>query len=95
MPCDTMHLMKDLFWKVFHMHGKLICNLYALLCWQKFILVGSGCYMNIFNVGDIASYRDVLDPIYHSKQSFKLRSSNKMQFHHGKERERHPPIQEP
>jgi hypothetical protein len=36
--------MQDLFWKLFHMHGKLICNLYALLCWQKFILVKSGCY---------------------------------------------------
>jgi hypothetical protein len=26
------------------MYGKLICNLYALLCWQNFILVNSGCY---------------------------------------------------
>jgi hypothetical protein len=39
-----MHPMQDLFSKVFHMHGKLICNLYALLCWQNFILANSGCY---------------------------------------------------
>jgi hypothetical protein len=26
------------------MYGKLICNLYVLLCWQNFILVKSGCY---------------------------------------------------
>jgi hypothetical protein len=26
------------------MYGKLICILYALLCWQNFILVKSGCY---------------------------------------------------
>jgi hypothetical protein len=31
-----MHPMQDYFWKDFYMHGKLICNLYALLCWQKF-----------------------------------------------------------
>jgi hypothetical protein len=39
-----MHPMQDLFWKVFHMYGKLICMIYALLCWQNFILVKSGCY---------------------------------------------------
>jgi hypothetical protein len=27
------------------MYYKLLCNLYALLCGQKFILVKSGCYM--------------------------------------------------
>jgi hypothetical protein len=27
------------------MYCKLICILYALLCWQNFILVKSGCYM--------------------------------------------------
>jgi hypothetical protein len=27
--------MRDYFWKVFHMHSKFICHLYALLCWQK------------------------------------------------------------
>jgi hypothetical protein len=37
MPYLAMHPMQVLFWKVFHMHGKLICNLYAFLCWQNFI----------------------------------------------------------
>jgi hypothetical protein len=37
-----MHPMQDLFWKIFHMHDKLICNLYALLCWQNFIFVKLG-----------------------------------------------------
>jgi hypothetical protein len=45
MPCHAMHPMQDYFWNVFHMHGKLICNLYALLCWQNFILVKCGCYI--------------------------------------------------
>jgi hypothetical protein len=27
------------------MYCKLICILYALLCWQNFILVKSGCYI--------------------------------------------------
>jgi hypothetical protein len=31
MPCHAMHPMQDYFRKVFHMHGKLICNLYALI----------------------------------------------------------------
>jgi hypothetical protein len=35
MPRHAMHLMQDYFWKVFHMHTNLICNLYAHLCWQK------------------------------------------------------------
>jgi hypothetical protein len=37
-------LYKIYFWKVFHIHYKLICILYALLCGQNFILVKSGCY---------------------------------------------------
>jgi hypothetical protein len=44
MPCNAMHPMQDYFWKVFYMHGKLICNLYALLYWQNFILVKCGCF---------------------------------------------------
>jgi hypothetical protein len=32
------------FWKDFYTHVNLICNLYALLCWQNFILAKSGCY---------------------------------------------------
>jgi hypothetical protein len=40
-------LYKIYFWKVFHMHYKLICILYALLCGQNFILVKSGCYNNL------------------------------------------------
>jgi hypothetical protein len=46
MLCHAMHPMQDYFWKVFHTHGKLICNLYALLRWQNFILVKCGCYIN-------------------------------------------------
>jgi hypothetical protein len=44
MPCNAMHPMQDYFWQVFHMHDKLICNLYALLYWQNFILVKCGYY---------------------------------------------------
>jgi hypothetical protein len=44
MSCNAMYPMQYYFWKVFHMHDKLICHLYALLCWQKIILVKSGCY---------------------------------------------------
>jgi hypothetical protein len=36
---------------------------------------------------DNVGYRGVLDPVYHGKQTFKLGSSNRTQFHHGKERE--------
>jgi hypothetical protein len=50
-------------------------------------LDGSRHFLHIFKVVDNVSYRGVLDPIYHSKQTFKLRSSNRTQFHHGKERE--------
>jgi hypothetical protein len=56
---------------------------------------GSGHFMHIFKVVDNVAYRSVLDPIYYSKQTFKLQSSNRMQFYHVKERERHPPMQEP
>jgi hypothetical protein len=45
MTCHAMHPMQDYFWNDFYMHGKLICNLYALLCWQNFILAKSGCYI--------------------------------------------------
>jgi hypothetical protein len=38
MPCHAMHPMQDYFWKDFYMHDESICNLYALLCWQNFIL---------------------------------------------------------
>jgi hypothetical protein len=58
-------------------------------------LNGSRYFVHIFKLVDNVSYRGVLDPIYHSKQTFKLRSSNRMQFHHGKEREQYPPMQEP
>jgi hypothetical protein len=46
---------------------------------------GSRHFFHILQVVDNVSYRGVLDPIYRSKQTFKLRSSNRMQFHHGKE----------
>jgi hypothetical protein len=47
-------------------------------------LDGSRHFMHIFKIVDNVSYRGLLDPIYHSKQTFKLRSVNKMQFHHRK-----------
>jgi hypothetical protein len=58
-------------------------------------LVGPDILCRFFKVVNNVGYTGVLDPIYHSKQSFKLRSSNRTQFHHGKECERHPPMQEP
>jgi hypothetical protein len=58
-------------------------------------LDGSQHFVHIYKVVDNVRYRGVLDPIYHSKQTFKLRRSNKMQFHYGKERKQHPPMQEP
>jgi hypothetical protein len=47
MPCHAMHPMQDYFWKDFYMHNKSICNLYALLYWQNFILAKSGCYTKL------------------------------------------------
>jgi hypothetical protein len=58
-------------------------------------LDGSRYLVHIFKVVDNVIYRGVLNPIYHSKQTFKLRSSNRTQFYHGKEHEQHPPMQEP
>jgi hypothetical protein len=40
-------------------------------------LDGSQHFMHIFKVVDNVGYMGVLDPIYHSKKTFKLRSSNK------------------
>jgi hypothetical protein len=45
MSCHVMHPMQDYFWKIFHMHDKLICNIYALLYWQKNYSCKSGCYI--------------------------------------------------
>jgi hypothetical protein len=50
-------------------------------------LDGSQHFVHIFKVVNNISYRGVLDPIYHSKQTLKLRSSNSTQFLHGKVRE--------
>jgi hypothetical protein len=50
-------------------------------------LDGSRHFVHIFTLVDNVGYGGVLDSICHSKQTFKLRSSNRMQFHHGKERE--------
>jgi hypothetical protein len=50
-------------------------------------LDGSWHFMQIFKVVDNVSYKGVLDPIYHSKLTFKHRNTNRMQFLHGKERE--------
>jgi hypothetical protein len=50
-------------------------------------LDGSRYFVHIFKVVDNVGYKGVLDPIYHSKQTFKLRGSNIMQFHHEKEHE--------
>jgi hypothetical protein len=57
--------------------------------------MGPDILCTFFKVVDNVGYRGVLDPIYHSIQTFNFRISNKTQFHHGKERERHPPMQEP
>jgi hypothetical protein len=40
-------------------------------------LDGSRHFVHIFKIVDNVGYRSVLDPIYHSKQTFKLRSSNR------------------
>jgi hypothetical protein len=40
-------------------------------------LDGSQHFVHISEVVDNVGYRGVLDPIYHSKQTFKLRSSNR------------------
>jgi hypothetical protein len=40
-------------------------------------LDGSRHSVHVFKVVDNVSYRVVLDPIYHSKQTFKLRSGNR------------------
>jgi hypothetical protein len=37
-------LCKITFEKIYICKINLICNLYALLCWQNFILAKSGCY---------------------------------------------------
>jgi hypothetical protein len=49
-------------------------------------LNGSRHFMHIFKVVNNVGYRGVLDHIYHSKQTFKLRSSNRTQFCYGEER---------
>jgi hypothetical protein len=41
-------------------------------------LNGSLHFGHILKVVDNIGYKGVLDPIYHSKQTFKLRSSNRM-----------------
>jgi hypothetical protein len=41
-------------------------------------LDGSQHFVHIFKVVDNVGYRGVLDPIYPSKQTFKIRSSNRM-----------------
>jgi hypothetical protein len=53
MLCHAMHPMQDFFGRIFICTTDLICNLYALLCWQNFILVNSGCYTpaKILSVG--------------------------------------------
>jgi hypothetical protein len=51
MPCHAMHPMQDYLWKDFYMHDKSICNQYALLCWQNFILAKSGCYIKALMLG--------------------------------------------
>jgi hypothetical protein len=43
------------------MHGKLICNLYALLCWQNFILAKSGCYTGALGAAGPMPRAAVLD----------------------------------
>jgi hypothetical protein len=54
MPCNASYT-RFIFEKVFYMYCKLICILYALLCWQNFILVKSGCYTRAQEVAPSAS----------------------------------------
>jgi hypothetical protein len=49
--------------------------------------MGLDILCTFLKVVDNVSYSGVLDPIYHSSQTFKVGSSNVMQFHHGKEHE--------
>jgi hypothetical protein len=56
--------------------------------------MGLDILCTFFKVVDNAGYRGILDPFYYCKQTFKLRSSNRMQFHHGKEHEQYSPMQE-
>jgi hypothetical protein len=51
------------------MHVKLICNLYALLHWQNFILVKSGCYS--FGPKSWMDYRKLLSNF---KQGFEFKN---------------------
>jgi hypothetical protein len=44
MQCNASYI-RFIFENVFHMYCKLICILYALLCWQNSIFVKSGCYI--------------------------------------------------
>jgi hypothetical protein len=60
-------------------------KIYGNLSGHGGTLDGSRHFVHIFIVVDNVGYRGVLDPIYHSKQAFKLMTSNITQFHHGKE----------
>jgi hypothetical protein len=61
MPCNASYT-RFIFGKVFHIYCKLIRILYALLCWQNFILVKSGCY-NAQAIGQAEASNKVLTKI--------------------------------
>jgi hypothetical protein len=59
-------------------------NIYGNLSDYGGTLDGSQHFVHIFKVVDNVGYKGVLDPIYHSKQIFKLRSSNRSNSAMGK-----------
>jgi hypothetical protein len=66
-------------------HGyKIIGFLMQNMCMNKMVKTKN---RYIGKVVDNVSYRGVLVLVYHDKHTSKLKSSNRMQFHHGKEQE--------
>jgi hypothetical protein len=51
--------------------------------------------MDFLKVVDNVSYGDVLNPMHHSKNAFKLGNSYRTKFPRQEQRERQPPMQEP
>jgi hypothetical protein len=66
------------------MFGFILCKIHGNPSDHGGTLDGSRYFVDIFKVVDNVGYEGAFDPIYHSKQTFKLRSSNTMLFHHGK-----------
>jgi hypothetical protein len=67
------------------MYCKLICILYALLCWQNFILVKSGCYKRPYRnklhrprLGEFEGFLDQIC-IFHSQGKHKTQDCDRLQ----------------